>query len=276
MEEKEREPVSKHVAGIVPVSNVSTDMDLLVPPCLLPLENGFYPIQRSILECAYAGCQTIWLVCRDDIGPLVKKVCGDFVVDPKSIASMKFKKFPSENIKYIPIFYVPISYKNQDKGGIAVSVLEGITSAFVVSDKFSKWVVPHRYYVTSPYGVYDPQVISQSKKDIKSSESLVLTCGGDSMHNGSYLGFSLSSRQFKHCNYIFKRSSPKEVFTLDKIFNIDIMKENLKKKEIVNYFDISSWDGYKSLFERGLGFEVLPFWKALFNSEMKKLERFNN
>ena len=258
MEEKKREALSKHIAGIVPVSNMETDVDLLIPTALLPLDNNFYSIQRSILECAYAGCQTIWVVCRDDIGPLIKKVLGDFVVDPQSVANTKYKKYPSEHIKHIPIFYVPISYKNQNKKGFAISVLEGITSAFVVSDKMSKWLIPHRYYVSSPYGVYDPKVASTIRRDIKSCESVFLTCAGQSVLEGLHLGFSISSRQFRHCNYLFKRLSPKDTFTLDKIFGVD------------KYDSIDSWSGYLDIFRKGLSFDVYPFWKNLFNKDLLK------
>ena len=260
-----KDPISKHVAGIIPVANTDTSIELLLPPSLLPLDNNFYAIQRSVLECAYAGCKTIWIICGDNEAPVLKKVCGDFVTDPRSVTDMKYKKYPSQNLKQIPIFYVPISYKNSNRIGPGAAILDCITSAFVVSSKLSKWVEPHRYYISMPYGVYDPSVAYEMRRDIRSYESCILTYDDKSLFDNCYLGFSLSPRQFKHCNYLFKTSSVKENYTLDKTFGCDIMKENMVTKSINIYHDITTWAGYTNSFQGDNVVKIFPFWKKLFN-----------
>ncbi len=266
METQKRDSVSKHIAGVIPVANVETEIEMIAPLCLAPISNGFTLLQRSVLECAYAGCKTIWIVCSDVDGPLIKRVCGDFVVDPYSLSDMRFKKYPSENVKYIPIFYVPVSYKNSEKRGIGVSVVEGVLASFSVSSKMSKWLVPERYYVSSPYGVYDPTTLKGEKTTIKKSEAVFLEATGASVLSGNHIGFSFGAEKFKHCNYLFKRMPTKENFTLDKIFNNDIMKKNSVFLNTPNYQEVVTWQGYESIFSGGLGFEIYPTWKNMFDS----------
>ena len=144
MDTTTKSALSKHIAGIIPVSKIDSDLDSFLHASMMSIDNGFYAVQRSVVECAYAGCKTIWVVCDDSIAPLIKKVCGDFVQDPIAIINSKYKVFPQENTKSIPIFYVPLSYKNQNKDGLGVSVLDGITASYSVSSHISKWVVPQR------------------------------------------------------------------------------------------------------------------------------------
>jgi len=273
MDTTTKSALSKHIAGIVPVSKIDSDFDLFLHPCVMPLDNGFYAIQRSIIECAYAGCKTIWIVCDDSVAPLIKKICGDFVQDPIAITNSKYKTFPQENLKSIPIFYVPLSYKNQNKEGIGMSVLDGITASFLVSDKISKWVIPQRYYVSSPYGVYDPYCIKEQRDQILINDSFLLTCNDKSIFTNDHLGFSISPKQFKHCNYLFKRMDVKTKFNLDIIFGNDIMRENMGTGSVDCYYNIKDWEGYQSVFKNGLSFESVSFWKSLFTGNIKKIER---
>ena len=273
MDTTTKNALSKHIAGIVPVSKINSDFDLIFHPCVMPIENGFYAIQRSIVECAFAGCKTIWVICDDSIAPLIKKICGDFIQDPIAIINSKYKVFPQENLKSIPIFYSPLSYKNQNKEGLGVSVLDGITACFAVSSNISKWVVPQRYYVSSPYGVYDPYLIKEQRDKILSHDSFVFNFENKSVFTNDHLGFSLSPKQFKHCNYLYKRMNTKTQFSLDIIFGDDIMRENMATSHVDSYFNIKDWKGYQTFFKQGLSFESISFWKSLFTGNIKKIER---
>ncbi len=249
------------------MSKVQSDIDSIVHPSLLPIANGFYAVQRSIVECSYIGCKTIWVVCDESVAPLLKKVCGDFVLNLAQHERSKFTNFPNENRTSIPIFYVPISYKNMNKNGIGVSVVEGVTASFTVSDKMSKWVTPYRYYVSIPYGVYNPRVV-ETRSLVKDSESFFYTHNGESALTGHNMGFSFSVRQFKHCSYLFKRIDVKSNYTLDTVFGDDIMYENSSSLELENYKDISSWDGYLSMMSDPL--KIGTDWRYCFTAAMKK------
>ena len=264
---KNETTLSKHIAGIIPVSKVDSDIDLVYHPSVLPIANNFYAVQRSIVECSYVGCKTIWIVCVESIGPLLKKLCGDFVLNLAQHQRSKFTNFPSENRTSIPIFYVPLSYKNMNKTGIGVSVVEGVNASFTISDKLSKWVTPYRYYVSLPYGIYNPR-IKEAKSLVKQNESFCYTYKGESALTGKNMGFSFSVRQFKHCSYLFKKINVKDNYTLDRVFNHDIMYENNCSIELEKYYDISSWDNYQNMMCDPLRIE--SDWRYCFNAAMKK------
>ena len=62
-----------HLAGIIPVAGLKTDYDIDTPEILIPLEAGFTAIQKSVYECALAGCNTIWIIANQDMAPIVRK-----------------------------------------------------------------------------------------------------------------------------------------------------------------------------------------------------------
>lgn len=267
MVERNETTLSKHIAGIIPVSKVDSDVDMFFHPSLLPIANNFYAIQRSIVECSYVGCKTIWIVCDESTAPLLKSICGEFVLNLAQHERSKYTNFPSENRTSIPIFYVPLSYKNMNKEGIGVSVMEGVNASFTVSDKMSKWLTPYRYYVSFPYGVYNPR-INEARSLIKGNESFFYTYEGHSALTGESTGFSFSVRQFKHCSYLFKKINVKEQYTLDTVFGNDIMYENSCSIELEKYHNISRWDGYRSMMQDPL--KVGTDWRYCFDAAMKK------
>ena len=261
--------LSKHIAGIIPVSKVSTDIDLVLHPSALPIGNNFYAIQRSIVECSYMGCKTIWIVCDESVAPLLKSICGDFVLNLAQHERSKYANFPTADRTQIPIFYVPVSYKHMNKNGIGISVIEGVNASFTVSDKLSKWVVPHRYYVSIPYGVYDCR-IKNARSAIRENECFFLKHNESSYKTGDYLGFSFSSRQYKHCNYLFKRMSVQSNYSLDLVFENDIMNENSESITINKYQDISSWEGYQRMMKDPP--KIWTDWRYCFDASFKRKE----
>ena len=71
-----------HTAGIIPIANLKCDYEFAYPDVLMPIEDSFTAIQKSVYECAMAGCNTIWIVANNDLAPIVRKVIGDWVYDP--------------------------------------------------------------------------------------------------------------------------------------------------------------------------------------------------
>ena len=77
-----------HLAGIIPVANLKTDFGLSIPDVLLPISKNFSAIQKSVFECAMAGCNTIWIVANDDLAPVVRKLIGEWTYDPVYYSKM--------------------------------------------------------------------------------------------------------------------------------------------------------------------------------------------
>ena len=56
---------SFHLAGIVPIAGQKLDFDFPWHDCLQPINKNYLAAERAVLECAYAGCETIWMICRE-------------------------------------------------------------------------------------------------------------------------------------------------------------------------------------------------------------------
>ena len=52
-----------HLAGIIPVAGRRLDYDLPFPDVLLPISRDYTLLESAVVECAYAGCDTIWIIC---------------------------------------------------------------------------------------------------------------------------------------------------------------------------------------------------------------------
>tara|TARA_Y100000593_G_scaffold12569_2_gene23152 strand:+ start:13283 stop:14185 length:903 start_codon:yes stop_codon:yes gene_type:complete len=257
-----------HLSGIIPVSGIETDFGVEWPDCLMPLAANYAAVERSIVECAAAGCENIWIIANDDIAPLLKYRLGDYVRDPYSIKEGAYKKFPDLNWRSIPIYYVPINPK--DRGKIDCygwGILYGALSAYHICRRFSRWAIPDRYYVSFPLSVYDPMCSEKHRSDISSSRPFYFSKNGRTIADGEMLGFTFNGEDFKRFRKNLRQHSrgfsgenlldgkyPQEKlppekryaarnFTLDKVFQSAILKE-AKVAELPWQYDITDWEGY--------------------------------
>jgi hypothetical protein len=234
----------------------------------MPLAPNYTAVERSVIECAYAGCETIWIVCNDDVSPLIRHRIGEYVYDPIWYGRV-FDPRPSESRKTIPIYYVPIHPKDRDKRDcLGWSVLHGAVTAFKIGAKISKWLTPNKYYVSFPYGVYEPELIRGYRKDISSQNPFYLSYEGNTIVDGEYLGFTFTGKDYVRFRRVIrsegtgmwdgselidgkyatkklpieKRYSARH-FSLDKIFNCAIL-EDAVVGELPWYHNVDSWEGY--------------------------------
>ena len=138
----------------------------MLPQVMLPVNNGFSAIQKSVFECAMAGCKTIWIVANNDLAPVVRKHIGDWVYDPVYY-ERTFTKFYSDHRREIPIYYVPIHPKDRDRrDSYGWSILYGVYSSWYTAYKISKWITPQNYYVSFPMSIYDVYAIREYRQNI--------------------------------------------------------------------------------------------------------------
>lgn len=265
-------PFSFHLAGIVPVHAQELSFDVPWHPCLMPIDDGYNLAQRSIVECAYAGCETIWLVCNNDIAPLVRLQIGDYVQDPLYFYRGKSPK-PTDEQKKIPIFYVPMHPNDRNRrDSLGWAALYGAYTSYLVSKQLSKWVIPNKYYVSFPYGVYDPKIPYQYRKRISSRDKFVLSHKGMTVQQDKYLSFTFDAHDFIECRKhvrskgtllydgkLNEKGMPRQklpinerysgrYFPLSEVFcNADL--EDAHRIEIDNYHKILNWDDYKLYLE---------------------------
>ena len=255
------------MAGIIPVAGLETDFDQRLPEVMMPVNAGFTAIQKSVYECAIAGCQTIWIVANNDLAPIIRDTIGEWIYDPVYYSTKT--KFPTENRKEIPIYYVPIHPKDRDKrDSYGWSILYGAYSAWLVAAKISKWVLPEKFYVSFPLSVYDLPSLRTHRIEIASRDAnFFLSFEGKTIKDGLPIAFTFNGDDFKACrNYINQTTSreylprsPGQIFPthklpyderwsarhfpLKKIFK-KVSGTNQILKSVDWYYDISKWDEY--------------------------------
>ena len=235
------------------------------PDCLLPIAPNYTLIQAAIVECAYAGCDTIWIVCNDDIAPIVRHTVGDYIEDPMSFYNTKTRT--SDTRRRIPIFWTPVHPKDRDKRDcLSWSVVYGALIALKVSSQISKWTIPDKYYVSFPYGLIDPDSIWKSRKDIRSPKNFYLSSANRTVQDNVYTSFTFGKEEFiKYrrnvrsgtgqytTEEVDERGIPRSKLPLEKrwsarffelgeVFkNLDLVSSNVLE---VSFYNIGKWTEY--------------------------------
>jgi hypothetical protein len=212
MEKKTSSTTYFNLAGIVPVAGQELDFNLPWHDSLIPIGKNYLAVERSVYECAVVGCESIWIVCHKEMQPLIRHRLGDWISDPATAPGVKgqFVKFPSQHIKYIPIYYVPIHPKDRDKRDcLSWSIIYGSMRAFSLSKIISKWTVPDKYYVSFPYGVYDATQLQQYRSNISSKAKFYLSYDGKTVCDGEYLSFTFDAEDWKKFRKIIRGGTGK-------------------------------------------------------------------
>ena len=258
------------------------------PDCLLPIAPNYTMIEAAVIEAAFAGCDTIWIICNDDIAPIVRYRVGDYIQDPVHFYN-KFGALPSDRRKRIPIFWVPIHPKDRDKRDcLSWSVLHGAITALKVSDQISKWLIPDKYYVSFPYGIIDPRKLQKERRKIKSKSNFYVTSGSKTVEDNMYTSFTFGKEEFiRYRKNIrkgtgmytteivdergFPRSKlpveerwsarffePKDVFIRD-------AKEDCNLYEAEQFYNLDTWEAYKAYLASDLCDSTVRPTKELFS-----------
>lgn len=260
-----------HLAGIVPVSGLENRFNNMLPDCLTPIADNYSLIEAAVVECAYAGCDTIWVICNDDISPLVREKLGDFVEDPVYVYR-KFDHSPRSSKRFIPIYYVPIHPKDRGKRDcLPWSVIYGSLVAFKTSDFLSTWIAPNKYYVSFPYGYIKPSQLREHRKIISSSKNIYLSYEGKTMKDNLFTSFTFGKDEFLEFRRIIRKGTGRFVpgkgygptedrellpieerwsarfFDNQKVFAPFKLDEATEIK-IEDYYPISNWSEYTSFF----------------------------
>ena len=216
----------------------------LYHPSLQMVDDDITAVEKSVLECATAGCSSIWICCTDEMQPLVRKRVGDYVKDPVILNKSNFTNFPEDNRVSIPIyFYSPHPKDRTRRPGPAWGLLNACLAIYYFSFEFSRWLAPNKYYVSFCYGLYDFDPLSKHRRQFMNSENTLLHYKGDSMFSGCHLGACLTGDFVKETIISLKRNT--QVSGSD-----DIIFENLtppgdfKIIEISEYFSCDSWESY--------------------------------
>ena len=263
---------SFHLAGIIPCGGQPLDFGMEWPDFMMPIAPNYTMIEAAIMECAWAGCETIWVCLYEDTAPLVRHRIGDFVQDPVW-AWRTMDPQPTANQKRIPIFYVPVHPKNRFRRDcLAWSVIEGALSAFKVSATVSKWIYPNKYWVSFPYGYFDPQILREHRKKISSTKNFLITHNGMTPEHGIHTSFSFGKNEFVRfrkqirkgtgmfTNEIDDRGLPNKKLSIEQRYSArwfelkdvftDLKAEN--SLEVEEFYDLGSWSSYRNYLSSNL------------------------
>ncbi len=240
--------MSFHLAGVIPVAGIETDFNMPWHDCMMPIGPNYLAIERSVVECANAGCETIWIVCKNDIQPLIKNRLGDYVQDPVWVVRRhEYKK--REHQKIIPIFYVPLHPRDIKKREcVSWSILHGAHTAMHISANMSKWLKPNKFYVSFPYGVYRPSPARENRNFISSKSGFFFVSDQKTVKDGKYLGFTFDYEDYRaSVNWMkeqtIKQNKPIKNFSLQETFQFLNLRDcNLA--EIEKYWAIDNWEDY--------------------------------
>jgi hypothetical protein len=245
----------------------------------MPIRPGFSAIQKSVFECAMAGCNTIWIIANDDLSPAIRKLVGDWVYDP--VYYSRPVKFNSEQRKEIPIYYVPIHPKDRDRrDSYGWSVLHGIHSAWRVSNNISHWLTPDKYFVSFPLSLYDIYDIREYRQEISSrNRNVFLSYDDKTVKDNLPLSFTMTGEDFKTCRRSVNKKTTREYlppspgqhyptqkrplhdrwsarhFNFEDIFG-DIDESHILKVDLSWFCDLSSWSGYSDFIGSNFSLEI--------------------
>ena len=237
--------IKGHLPGIIPVSGQPLDFHMDWHDSMMPVAPDLTAVERSILDCLHFGCDTIWLVCNDDIAPLFRHRIGEKTGFPNK----------GETSKPIQIFYVPFSTVDIDnKDCLSWGALRGADIAHRISLKLSKWLVPDKYFVSFPYGVHNPKHLKAHRRKFA-----IFNYKGKTILDNEYVPFVMTSEDYFECRDNFRNSivgshinnvrvRPHEkytgrFFTPAQVFS-EMTTEDKHQIEIPWHYNIDSWEGY--------------------------------
>lgn len=264
-----------HLAGVIPCAGQPLEYGMEWPDFMMPVAPNYTMLEAAILECAYAGCDTIWLCMHHDTARFVRQRIGDYVQDPVW-ANRTYERFPSEHKKRIPIYYVPIHPKDRDRRDcLSWSVIYGALNAFKVSANISKWLIPDKYFVSFPYGMYNPMILREYRRKISSANNFYVTHNNMSVGDNIPCSFTFGKDEFVHfrrqvrkgtgefTNFVeegrlgpsnrlpFEERYSARWFDLKDVFvDLDIGEDN--SIETDEFYDLRRWEEYKNYLSSGL------------------------
>ena len=252
--------MKKHLAGIVPVSGLKSNFDMPWHESLMPLAPNYLAVERAVAECAYAGCDSIWVVCKDNVTPLIRYQIGEKIQDP--VYNYRHFEVNKNDVKKpIRIYYVPLAIKDINKrDNLAWSAIFGAQTAHNILSRLSGHLSPNSFYISWPYGYYDPWLIREHRKALRTKHALLCN-EGESVRENKYLALTLDIQQInllvsesittssglwaedrKNKLAVEDRYSYRN-FNLQEVFkNLDF--SDYERINIENYKSIDSWENY--------------------------------
>jgi len=246
--------MTRNLAGIIPVAGYESDIKLPWHHVMMPFDKNKVIIQNAVYTCAMAGCKSIWIVCNDDIQPLIKTVVGDKIEDPV-YKFRSFAKYAGDHKKAIPIFYVPMPLRDlYRRKNITWTAVHGCLAANKVFGQLSTYLAPDQFFISWPYAVVDSSAFRDHRLGIQKS-SIVFDNDGKNIFTGDFLPVVCGLEEIKeikqHC---YNLQNPQDGSKKLSEFEFNHLLDPLRKTEIVkvkcNYNKVANWHDYCTFFNK--------------------------
>lgn len=235
---------SSHLAGIIPIAGQPLDYNMPWADCLMPLNQDYHAIERAVHTAASAGCNTIWIVSHKETQPLLRKKIGEWVYDPESIWKPPNVFF---NKVEIPIYYIAINPKDRGRrDSLAWSALYGAKISSYVSMKISKWLIPEKFFIVSPFGIVSDETIKKIRPLLRQKNNIIISHNNKTFLDNIHSPFSFMQHELDVCLKYFKETytGNETKKTFQDIFKpVDIT--GYEKIEASWFFNIDNWEGYR-------------------------------
>jgi hypothetical protein len=244
-----------HLAGIIPVAAQPLEYSFPWHDALIPVANNLLAVEWAVLECLAVGCQTIWIVCPNDMQPLIRFRLGEWLSDLRTATKMQHSTMEiiaGKKEHRTPIFYISLKASDRRRRLCAgMSIIHGMRMATSTPGRLSHWLEPHKFYIAFPHGIYSLDILVRFQKEIQGScnrtclEYNHQTC----LHDRPY-GFTLFPEDIKPLASFFKLSdSPHARYSReqDTLSNI-LQKLSFKNDTVIELpwaYDIRTWEGYR-------------------------------
>jgi hypothetical protein len=232
-----------NVAGIIPLAGYENQYGTIWPDYINPIGQGFFPIHKSVMECAFAGCDTIWVVCNGDFTPLVKKYIGESVVDPISYQDYYITKSGARRYKRktIPIMYMSMHNKHLANCNVPFSALYGAHMIKKIANRMSKWNKPDKYFVSFTNHIYNMDALYPVRKNIKSPNPFFVSHNTKTVLDGVYSSFTFDNDDL---NVILRFNKLKRNHPIQEVFSgMDTQDSFICEPKYS--FDIKTWAGLR-------------------------------
>lgn len=191
---------TKNVVGIVVVEGKNDLFSFPWNDCLMPITSeGDTALHRAVQECAYARVQSIWIVVNEYMQPIVKKTIGEYTFCMEAVTH-EVRVRPNsfrDHLKRIPIFYMQVNSEDRaTNDSLGFNAVRAVSNIYKIH-KFSKWITPLNYYITFPYGLYNPVDAKKFRKHLTQGEDVFMEYDGKTIREGLPLGFSMNPKTWK-------------------------------------------------------------------------------
>lgn len=282
--DRDNTEAQRNLVGIIPVAGHETfDFGQPWPDCMMPIGPSYTLIESAVVECAWAGCKSIWIVVNGDFAPIIRKKLGDWCGDPVW-AFRKFDPDQYESQRRIPIYYVGVNPKDRHKRDCtAWSVIHGALTAYKTMANISEWMIPSKYYVSFPHGYFDPHQLRDHRRVINSKKNVYISHAGQTVLDNNFMSFTFGKDEWLEFRRIIRTGTGKKppgstwgeeiyldpserwsarFFGVDKVF-APLNLQEAHEIEVEGYYNVRNWEEYSLLISASRKNPLKKPWKSV-------------